>query len=306
MQLKIFYSWQSDTKAAANRSLIEKALDDAAHDIADDGSIGVEPVVDRDTNNVPGSPDIGATILSKIGACDVMVADVTIVNSGASGRPMPNPNVMLEIGYSLALLSDARLILVQNTAFGGPELLPFDLRQKRVLKYNSAEDAPTRAEARRQLQAAFRQAIELINTQLGPRSTTSAALKLKLSYKADVRSGDHHDYRLRLRIFNESSARIERWHADVVLPKQVVHREEARKAVQGQSNKERLLFRFDENTHGPFYPGDGKELNVAYMMNHDLYDNHARLLDEIVEVRCYADDQLAGTIERDFRDLQQF
>lgn len=306
MQLKIFYSWQSDTKAAANRSLIQSALENAAREIAADGSIGVEPVVDRDTTNVPGSPDIGATILSKIAASDVVVADVTIVNANEAGRRMPNPNVMLEVGYSLAVISDSRLILVQNTAFGGPELLPFDLRQKRVLQYASEENATQRADARRELQAAFRRAIELIVTQLGPRAADAAAIKLKLGYKADTSRGDMHEYRLRISVHNGGSARIEKWHADVVLPKLVIPKDQAKKAIHGQSNKERLLFRFDENSDGPFYPGDGKVLQVFYMMNDDLFENHSSILDEMVRVRCYANDQLVGTIERPFRELQQF
>jgi hypothetical protein len=80
----IFYSWQSDTPGAANRNLILTALEDAANEIASDDSIKVEPVVDRDTLGIAGSPDIGATILSKIKTSDVVVADVTIINHGST------------------------------------------------------------------------------------------------------------------------------------------------------------------------------------------------------------------------------
>ena len=59
MEAKIFYSWQSDIRpSAANRTLIQDALQAAAHDLSTDGTVGVEPVIDRDTWNVPGSPDI--------------------------------------------------------------------------------------------------------------------------------------------------------------------------------------------------------------------------------------------------------
>ncbi len=93
VKARVFYSWQSDTPNATNRSFILKALEDAAKEIARDDSIKVEPVVDRDTWGVAGSPDIGATILDKIKTADVVVADVTIINSGSAARLMPNPNV---------------------------------------------------------------------------------------------------------------------------------------------------------------------------------------------------------------------
>ena len=59
MRAIVFYSWQSDVKAAACRTLIEDALKAATKAIADDDFIAVEPVVDRDTQGVAGSPDIG-------------------------------------------------------------------------------------------------------------------------------------------------------------------------------------------------------------------------------------------------------
>jgi hypothetical protein len=69
----IFYSWQSDIRAAACRTLIHEALEGAASKITQDRSVGVEPVIDRDTQGIPGSPDIGAAILSKIDAASAFV-----------------------------------------------------------------------------------------------------------------------------------------------------------------------------------------------------------------------------------------
>lgn len=161
----VFYSWQSDIKAAANRSLILDALEAAAKELANVEEIAVEPVIDRDTASVPGAPDIGKTIFEKIDASAVVVADVTIVNPGAGTRPTPNPNVMIELGYALRSVGGERVVLVQNTAFGKPEVLPFDLRQKRVLTYESAEDAQSRAPERKALQARLREALLLILQQ---------------------------------------------------------------------------------------------------------------------------------------------
>src|SRR6266446_2290788 len=60
---RVFYSWQSDLPNATNRGFIEKALEEAAKSIRAEGSISVDPVIDRDTAGVPGSPDIASTIL---------------------------------------------------------------------------------------------------------------------------------------------------------------------------------------------------------------------------------------------------
>jgi hypothetical protein len=92
LKIKIFYSWQSDIKAASNRTLIQNALEGAAKDIRNDDSIQIEPVVDRDTFGVPGSPDIGISIFNKIDSSAIFVADVTIVNNHLEGRPTPNPS----------------------------------------------------------------------------------------------------------------------------------------------------------------------------------------------------------------------
>ncbi len=136
MKVNIFYSWQSDVRAAANRSFIQVALEAAVKEIRDDDSITVSPVVDRDMLGTPGSPDIGTTILRKIENSAVFIADVTIVGEYKDKRYTPNPNVMLEVGYAIKSLGESRLILVQNVALGGPELLPFDLRQKHILRYS--------------------------------------------------------------------------------------------------------------------------------------------------------------------------
>ena len=78
MKRTVFYSWQSDLPNATNRGFIQQALEQAASSIAGDDSIDVEPVVDRDTTGVAGSPDIAGTILSKIDAADVFVPDISL------------------------------------------------------------------------------------------------------------------------------------------------------------------------------------------------------------------------------------
>ena len=80
MASMVFYSWQSDLPNSTNRSFIELALERAVKDINIDESILIEPVIDRDTSGVPGSPDIATTILDKIDHCDVFVCYISLMS----------------------------------------------------------------------------------------------------------------------------------------------------------------------------------------------------------------------------------
>ena len=151
MQQTIFYSWQSDHPNKTNRGFIETALVQAAKAIRNDDTLDVEPVIDRDTANVPGSPDIAGTIFEKIAAADVFVADVSNVSPEGARRSSPNPNVLIELGYALRALGPGRVILVMNLAYGTIEQLPFDLRGRRIVTYTSLEEAEERATDRRGL-----------------------------------------------------------------------------------------------------------------------------------------------------------
>lgn len=167
----VFYSWESDLPNRTNRGFIEDALERVAEDLRSDEAVAVEPVIDRDTAGVPGSPAISDTILQKIARADVFVPDVSIVMSGGPGRWSPNPNVVLELGYAAAELGWDRIVMVMNTAFGDVAQLPFDLRGRRVLPY-LLPDAPgtPKADIRRDLERRLRDAILSIVSQQRNRS----------------------------------------------------------------------------------------------------------------------------------------
>ena len=166
MRRIIFYSWQSDLPNPTNRGFIQVALEATAGTIKDDNTVEVEPVVDRDTQNVPGSPDIASTIFTKITGADIFVADVSIVTRADKMRPSPNPNVLIELGYAIKTLGHERIILVFNESFGKIEELPFDLRTRRVLVYEMAEKDKDRATEKKkvetQLEEAIRAALEIL------------------------------------------------------------------------------------------------------------------------------------------------
>lgn len=173
MRRVVFYSWQSDLPSSTNRGFIQDALEKAAAGITADESIAVEPVVDRDTQGVPGAPDIASTIFAKITAADVFVADVSITARPVAGRAAPNPNVLIELGYALKALGHERVILVFNRAFGTIEELPFDLRTRRLTPYEMSVATSGRGTARRELQGHFDAALRAALGSLPPPTPTS-------------------------------------------------------------------------------------------------------------------------------------
>lgn len=148
--MKIFWSWQSDTHQPSNRYFVRDVLGNLAktlNGVDDTAEESDRPVdteederaetddafvsVDHDTKGLGGSPRIAERILEKIAAAAVFVADVTPVAKVPGGKLVPNPNVMIELGYALHVLGEERIVLVANRAFGANlSGLPFDLRHR--------------------------------------------------------------------------------------------------------------------------------------------------------------------------------
>ncbi len=154
-QQVVFYSWQSWTDEGANRNFIEDCLERAIKEIRKDGSLKVDPVIDRDTQNVPGVADIANTILDKVAEAAVFVGDVSLVaHDPSTNRRTPNPNVLIELGYALGKLGEEKLICVHNVATGRIEDLPFDIRGRTVATYELPPKARVQDEAKwRELRA---------------------------------------------------------------------------------------------------------------------------------------------------------
>lgn len=133
MEYRIFFSWQCDTDAGTNRNLIQDALSKACADL--ENELGHSFVVDEATREALGAVDIPASIEHKVQRCDMFVGDVTIVNRGSSKRKTPNPNVMFEMGIAALSCGWERVVPVCNEHFGRFEILPFDIRHRRGMKY---------------------------------------------------------------------------------------------------------------------------------------------------------------------------
>ena len=113
------------------------------------GELSIELAVDRDTLGVPGTPDIVESVFRKIDKAQVFVADISIINSETPGKPTPNPNVLLELGYAARSLGWDRIIAIYNLDYGEIENLPFDLEHRRPISYSLQKN--TKAEAKKHI-----------------------------------------------------------------------------------------------------------------------------------------------------------
>lgn len=208
----VFYAWQSDTPGKVNKNFIRRALDDAVKQLQRDAEVEDAPRLDHDTKDEPGMPDIPATIRKKIAACAVFVADVTLVaeTSAAPPKKVPNPNVMLELGYAMSVPGPETLICVMNTAFGGPKDLPFDLQSRRhPIEFKLASpDATDAAQVRKELTEKLAEAIRMVLTapdsrrQRAREEEAAARIEVegrmkreRVTFEKSVRGGHFHGFK---------------------------------------------------------------------------------------------------------------
>lgn len=71
MKLNIFYSWQSDLSNNKNRGFISNCLSKAAKNIYQKDQSISEYIIESDSRNESGTPDLVTSIFSKIDICDI-------------------------------------------------------------------------------------------------------------------------------------------------------------------------------------------------------------------------------------------
>ncbi len=160
----VFYSWQSDLPAENNKKAIKGILRNAFTRIEDE-SKQVEIFLDEATRNTAGSPDIPSTIFDKIESSDIFICDLTTINSDSPKdiRKVPNPNVLIELGYAIALLGWDRIIILFNKAHGNfPDDLPFDIAKRRIanFKIESGHDQSAKGNVQAILKTAIKTIID--------------------------------------------------------------------------------------------------------------------------------------------------
>ena len=131
MANSVFFAWQLDIRAEDNRTFIWESIKSACLKLKNDTTPELSPRPEKDTEGVSGSPNIVQTIFRKIDVCSVFIADVTFIAKSESNKYLPNPNVLLELGYAIKTIGWERTILILNNAHGKAKELPFDMLQHR-------------------------------------------------------------------------------------------------------------------------------------------------------------------------------
>ena len=135
MEFNVFYSWQSDLPIT--KRYISSCLNKIAKKDYDGNIISIS----SDARNSNGSVNLTQTLFRKIRDAHVFVADLSIINSARQNdRKSCNPNVLIELGYAINCLGIDNIILLFDTKYGQVEDLPFDIRQNKIIKFNSDKD----------------------------------------------------------------------------------------------------------------------------------------------------------------------
>jgi hypothetical protein len=125
-QMKVFWSWQSDTPGKIGRHFIRERLNEAIAELKEASEIEereerellAEMHLDHDRQGISGSPGLAELIQDKIRQATVFVADVTPVGEAIAfgdedqRKKLINSNVAIELGYSLGALGDRKLLMV--------------------------------------------------------------------------------------------------------------------------------------------------------------------------------------------------
>lgn len=147
MSRTVFWAWQSDRDEKVCHYFIRDVLQAVCTELSEELRLeeSERADVDYDTKGVTGTPEIFATILKKIRAASVFMADVTPVARTEGGKPCANPNVMIELGHAFAHLPEDRVFIIANSFwYADEDELPFDLRHRRKpILYDLPPEADT-------------------------------------------------------------------------------------------------------------------------------------------------------------------
>lgn len=135
--MTVFFSWQSDTDQDVTTRAIRSAVR-AAFPVLE-AKHGSTFQIDEATRNVPGAQNIPMTLIEKIRKSDVFVADITSATRDVVlEKSFPNSNVTFELGFAVAHLGWARIVLLFNKSVAQFKDLPFDFDRQRISPYTLA------------------------------------------------------------------------------------------------------------------------------------------------------------------------
>lgn len=138
-EFKLFFSWQSDDNKT--KKILSDAIKKAVKDIRVYHNYNI--TIEESTSNTSGSPQIVQTILDKIDSCDIFLADITPVcnyskqlgNNQSITKQVPNPNVLMELGYALSAVGMYYTICAAHQGEWNSNDLPFDINHNRIYAF---------------------------------------------------------------------------------------------------------------------------------------------------------------------------
>jgi len=223
--ITIFYSWQSDSPSKTNHRFIKDALESAVKKLLADGHVEEAPRVDHDTKDVHGDPDIFPTILQKIDKCDVFIADVTIIGTTPDGKNIPNPNVLLELGYAYKVVGSGRIIKIMNESYGDPRKgLPFDLAHKRwpyVYSLSGSAEKQKREKVKEVVSRDLSEFIRKILENEGPKNEVRQLADISIDFEKKEITAETHKYSLLLSVKWQGPRDQDFFHITLLWPKEI-------------------------------------------------------------------------------------
>ena len=184
VDLTVFYSWQDDRPRSVCKHFIRDAAKAAVSRISRDVAVEDAPRLEHDTKAESGMPAIADTILSKIDGAGVFLGDLTLVGSsdcmqGQRPKGLPNPNVLVELGYAAKSIGWERIVCVSNAFYGDLEHQFFNIRhRRRPLVYTiGPDDGGEIGSIRDQLSRDIEQAVRLV-LRAGHKRVTDILSKL--------------------------------------------------------------------------------------------------------------------------------
>jgi len=120
-----------------NRGYIKKAIEKAIKEICSKNNNISECIIESDSRNESGTPDLVNVIFAKIDQCDIFISDISIINSMEKTRKCPNPNVLIELGYACSRIGWEKVLCLYNSDYWKIEDLPFDIRSRKPIIYST-------------------------------------------------------------------------------------------------------------------------------------------------------------------------
>jgi hypothetical protein len=164
MPFTIFYSWQLKRDKKYNKYFIEECIESSVKKLRKDFELNKDYfIITKDTEGIPGSPNVITELKGKIRKSDLFIGDLTYnFLSPDKQEGVSNQNVVQEMSLAEGIYGTERIITVMNTVWGERDLLPFNLRQTRFPCEYQYDETIDKTEAKSRLVKCLTSAIKLI------------------------------------------------------------------------------------------------------------------------------------------------